>query len=117
MGFIDGTIPGQLLHAIFILRIQWFEIQKLRSFYQSVKFIFVTVKLKTLIFAVSRIFWGDEGKGKLVAYLAKLEVTTLFVDGQEAIMLVIPVKDGKRYKTNLIPSGIFYGIPLLDQIV
>ena len=54
--------------------------------------------------------WGDEGKGKVVAYLAKTndyDFVCRWNGGPNAGHTVI--KDGKKYKTHLIPSGIFYG--------
>jgi adenylosuccinate synthase len=56
--------------------------------------------------------WGDEGKGKVVSYLAKVgkyDFVCRWAGGNNAGHTI--VKEGKRFKTNLIPSGIFYGVP------
>ncbi len=51
--------------------------------------------------------WGDEGKGKLVDYLAsKAEWVVRFQGGNNAGHTV--VSDGKTYKLSLIPSGILH---------
>lgn len=55
--------------------------------------------------------WGDEGKGKIVSQLAKTgsyDYVARFSGGSNAGHTIY--KDGIKYKTNLIPSGIFYGI-------
>ena len=55
--------------------------------------------------------WGDEAKGKIVSYLAKsgkYEYVCRWAGGDNAGHTIY--KDGKKYATHLIPSGIFYGI-------
>lgn len=55
--------------------------------------------------------WGDEGKGKIVSQLAKsgnYDYVARFSGSSNAGHTIY--KDGKKYKTNLIPSGIFYDI-------
>lgn len=55
--------------------------------------------------------WGDEAKGKLVSYLSKTQeydFVCRWAGGSNAGHTIY--KEGKRYKTHLIPSGIFYGI-------
>ena len=55
--------------------------------------------------------WGDEGKGKIVAQLAKegdYEFVCRWAGGNNAGHTVYV--DGKKYATHLIPSGVFYGI-------
>ena len=55
--------------------------------------------------------WGDEGKGKLVSHLSKVgnyDFVCRWAGGNNAGHTI--VKDGKKYKTNLIPSGIFYNV-------
>ena len=56
--------------------------------------------------------WGDEAKGKIVSYLAKTGIYDFvcrWSGGNNAGHTIY--KDGIKYKTHLIPSGIFYGIP------
>lgn len=56
--------------------------------------------------------WGDEAKGKIVAYLArenKYNFVCRWAGGHNAGHTIY--KLGKKYKTHLIPSGIFYDIP------
>ena len=56
--------------------------------------------------------WGDEAKGKIVSYLAKTGIYDFVCrwnGGNNAGHTIY--KDGVKYKTHLIPSGIFYGIP------
>ena len=56
--------------------------------------------------------WGDEGKGKIVSQLAKsgkYNFVCRFNGGHNAGHTVYV--NNKKYKTHLIPSGIFYGIP------
>ena len=56
--------------------------------------------------------WGDEAKGKIVSYLAKTgmyDFVCRWSGGNNAGHTIY--KDGVKYKTHLIPSGIFYGIP------
>lgn len=55
--------------------------------------------------------YGDEGKGKIVAYLSKTkqyDFVCRWNGGHNAGHTIY--KDGVKYKTHLIPSGIFYGI-------
>ena len=55
--------------------------------------------------------WGDEGKGKIVAQLAKsggYDYVCRWAGGNNAGHTVYV--DGNKYKTHLIPSGVFYGI-------
>ena len=56
--------------------------------------------------------WGDEAKGKIVSYLAKVgnyNFVCRWSGGNNAGHTIY--KDGIKYKTHLIPSGIFYNIP------
>lgn len=56
--------------------------------------------------------WGDEGKGKVTSSLAKgasYDYVCRFNGGPNAGHTVY--LDGKQYKTHLIPSGVFHGIP------
>jgi adenylosuccinate synthase len=51
--------------------------------------------------------WGDEGKGKIVDYLAeKSDVVVRYQGGNNAGHTV--VVDGKEFKLQLLPSGILY---------
>lgn len=51
--------------------------------------------------------WGDEGKGKIVDYLAqKAETVVRFQGGSNAGHTV--VVDGVDYKLRLMPSGILF---------
>jgi adenylosuccinate synthase len=51
--------------------------------------------------------WGDEGKGKIVDFLAsEADVIIRFSGGANAGHTI--VKDGKKYAVHLIPSGILY---------
>lgn len=55
--------------------------------------------------------YGDEGKGKIVAYFSKTkkyDFVCRWNGGHNAGHTIY--KDGVKYKTHLIPSGIFYGI-------
>ena len=55
--------------------------------------------------------WGDEAKGKIVANLCKLnnyDFVCRWSGGNNAGHTIY--KDGTKYTTNLIPSGIFYNI-------
>lgn len=55
--------------------------------------------------------WGDEAKGKLVSYLAgtkKYKYVCRWSGGNNAGHTVYV--NGKKYKTHLIPSGVFHGI-------
>jgi adenylosuccinate synthase len=56
--------------------------------------------------------WGDEAKGKIIAQLAKsgtYQFVCRWAGGHNAGHTVYV--DGKKFKTHLIPCGIFYGIP------
>ena len=51
--------------------------------------------------------WGDEGKGKIVDYLAeKADVVVRYQGGNNAGHTVIT--NGKEFKLHLLPSGILY---------
>lgn len=51
--------------------------------------------------------WGDEGKGKVVDYLAeKADVVVRYAGGSNAGHTV--VVEGKEFKLHLLPSGILY---------
>ncbi|VVC00085.1 Adenylosuccinate synthetase [uncultured archaeon] len=51
--------------------------------------------------------WGDEGKGKIVdSYASKADIVIRFNGGANAGHTV--VSENKKYKLNLIPSGILY---------
>lgn len=51
--------------------------------------------------------WGDEGKGKIVDYLAhSASIIVRFSGGANAGHTI--VDDGKTYKLHLVPSGIIY---------
>ncbi|MCD1261825.1 adenylosuccinate synthase [Paenibacillus athensensis] len=51
--------------------------------------------------------WGDEGKGKITDYLAETaEVVARYQGGNNAGHTILI--EGKKYKTTMIPSGIFY---------
>ena len=56
--------------------------------------------------------WGDEAKGKITSWLAKnknYDFVCRWAGGNNAGHTVYV--DGKKYKTHLVPSGIFYGVP------
>jgi adenylosuccinate synthase len=56
--------------------------------------------------------WGDEAKGKIVAYLSKTkkyDFVCRWSGGNNAGHTIY--KEGIKYKTHLIPCGIFYNIP------
>ena len=56
--------------------------------------------------------WGDEAKGKIVSYLArkyKYNYVCRWNGSNNAGHTIY--KNGNKYKTHLIPSGIFYDIP------
>ena len=56
--------------------------------------------------------WGDEAKGKIVSYLSKVgkyNFVCRWAGGNNAGHTIY--KNGIKYKTHLIPSGIFYDIP------
>ena len=55
--------------------------------------------------------WGDEAKGKIVSHLAKsgkYDYVCRWAGGNNAGHTIYI--NGKKYKTHLIPSGVFYGI-------
>ena len=55
--------------------------------------------------------WGDEAKGKIVSQLSKngdYDFVCRWSGGNNAGHTVFV--DGEKYKTHLIPSGIFFGI-------
>lgn len=55
--------------------------------------------------------WGDEAKGKIVAYLSKTrnyDFVCRWAGGHNAGHTVY--RDNQKYKTHLIPTGIFYNI-------
>jgi adenylosuccinate synthase len=55
--------------------------------------------------------WGDEAKGKIVSYLSKVEqydFVCRWAGGNNAGHTIYI--NGTKYKTHLIPSGVFYGI-------
>ena len=57
--------------------------------------------------------WGDEGKGKVTSALAstsnQFDMVCRWAGGNNAGHTIY--KDGKKYKTHLIPSGVFYNLP------
>ena len=56
--------------------------------------------------------WGDEGKGKVVSSLVDYQhydFVCRFNGGPNAGHTVY--LDGRQYKTHLIPSGVFHGVP------
>jgi adenylosuccinate synthase len=56
--------------------------------------------------------WGDEAKGKIVAHLSKTKnynFVCRWSGGNNAGHTIY--KNGNKYKTHLIPCGIFYNIP------
>ena len=56
--------------------------------------------------------WGDEAKGKIVSELAKTnryDFVCRWAGGNNAGHTVFV--DGIKFKTHLIPSGVFYNIP------
>jgi adenylosuccinate synthase len=55
--------------------------------------------------------WGDEGKGKITSYLAKsknYDFVCRWAGGNNAGHTIYI--NNKKYKTHLIPSGVFYGV-------
>ena len=55
--------------------------------------------------------WGDEGKGKIVSYLSKTnnyDYVCRWAGGNNAGHTIYI--NNKKYKTHLIPSGVFYGV-------
>jgi len=75
---------------------------------------FSTLNSSNLITNVDVCFgcsWGDEGKGKIVAQLAKstkYDFVCRWAGGNNAGHTVY--LDDNKYKTHLIPSGVFYGV-------
>ena len=62
------------------------------------------MKLKIVVIGAQ---WGDEGKGKIVDYLAcAADITVRFAGGANAGHTI--VIDGEQYALHLIPSGVFY---------
>ena len=62
-------------------------------------------KVKTIVISGSS--WGDEGKGKIVDFLAeKADIVVRFQGGNNAGHTVV-VKN-KKYKLHLIPSGVIF---------
>jgi adenylosuccinate synthase len=56
--------------------------------------------------------WGDEAKGKVIACLAKsgkYDMVCRWAGGNNAGHTIY--KDGHKYKTHLVPCGIFYNVP------
>jgi adenylosuccinate synthase len=56
--------------------------------------------------------WGDEGKGKITAYLAEkgfYDFVCRWSGGSNAGHTIYV--NNKKYKTHIVPAGIFYGIP------
>jgi len=56
--------------------------------------------------------WGDEAKGKIIAYLSKYgkyDFVCRWAGGNNAGHTIYI--DGNKYKTHLIPCGIFFNIP------
>tara|TARA_B100001287_G_C22685638_1_gene533404 strand:+ start:6090 stop:7130 length:1041 start_codon:yes stop_codon:yes gene_type:complete len=56
--------------------------------------------------------WGDEAKGKIVSHLASCggyDFVCRWAGGHNAGHTIY--KNGHKYKTHLIPSGIFYNVP------
>ena len=56
--------------------------------------------------------WGDEAKGKIVSYLSSLgtyDFVCRWAGGSNAGHTIY--KNGKKYKTHIVPSGIIHGIP------
>lgn len=54
--------------------------------------------------------WGDEGKGKIVSFLARhgnYDFVCRWAGGNNAGHTIY--LDGTKYKTHLIPSGVFFG--------
>ena len=59
----------------------------------------------TIVFGLA---WGDEGKGKVVSQLSasgQYDMVCRWAGGNNAGHTIY--KDGKKYKTHLIPSGVF----------
>ena len=61
------------------------------------------IKHVDIIFGLA---WGDEGKGKITYNLSKnYDVICRWNGGSNAGHTIY--RDGKKYKTHLVPSGIF----------
>ena len=61
---------------------------------------------------VAGLAWGDEGKGKITSYLASTgsyDYVCRWAGGSNAGHTVY--LNNKKYKTHIIPSGVFHGIP------
>ena len=61
---------------------------------------------------------GDEGKGKIVSFLArygKYDLVCRWAGGNNAGHTIY--LDGRKYKTHLIPSGVFLGKNLLLDLI
>ena len=52
--------------------------------------------------------WGDEGKGKIVDYLAQQAETVVRYQGGSNAGHTVAV-NGEEYKLRLLPSGILHG--------
>lgn len=66
------------------------------------------IKYVDIVFGIS---WGDEGKGKVTSYLTKkgnYDFVCRWAGGNNAGHTVF--LKGKKYKTHLVPSGVFHGI-------
>ena len=62
-----------------------------------------------IVFGIS---WGDEGKGKVTSHLTNkgnYNFVCRWAGGNNAGHTVF--LRGKKYKTHLVPSGVFHGIP------
>ena len=60
---------------------------------------------------VADLSWGDTGKGKITSHLAKdksYDYVCRWAGGNNAGHTVF--LKGKKYKTHLVPSGVFHGI-------
>ena len=69
-----------------------------------------TLKIDNIDIVVG-LAWGDEAKGKITAQLAredKYDFVCRWNGGHNAGHTVIV--NGNKYNTNLIPSGVFYGV-------
>jgi adenylosuccinate synthase len=66
----------------------------------------VGIKIKSMVDVLLGLQWGDEGKGKIVDYLAeKYDVVARFQGGPNAGHTL--VLDGKKHVLHTIPSGVF----------
>lgn len=64
------------------------------------------IKDATVVFGLA---WGDEGKGKITSRLSsagQYDMVCRWAGGNNAGHTIY--KDGKKYKTHLIPSGVFH---------